>query len=115
MIVQTVGLSDFRDAFRRCNRDDNFSYEGKKVLFDYLEQYSEDTGDPIELDVIALCCDYEESSVQEVIDNYSLDGLDCDGDEIPEDEKIKLVRDYLNDNTCLCGETSSSTFVYAVF
>ena len=37
MIVQTVGLSDFRDAFRACNRSDNFSYEGKKeIVMDYL-------------------------------------------------------------------------------
>ena len=115
MIVQTVGLSDFRDAFRACDRNENFSHEGKKVLFEYLEQYSDDTGEPIELDVIALCCDYEESTVQELIDNYNIDTLDYDGEEASAEDKADLVREYLSDNTALCGETSSGTFIYACF
>ncbi len=54
----TVSLSDFRDAFQV--RKENFSYEGLEALFNYLESYEEDTGEEIELDVIALCCDYTE-------------------------------------------------------
>ena len=57
---QTVNVYDFERAFVDMDRADNFSYEGKKALFEYLEQYEEDTGEEIELDVIGLCCDYSE-------------------------------------------------------
>ena len=55
---QTIGFSEFCDAFRI--RENNFTYEGKRALFDYLESYEDDTGDEIELDVIGLCCEYTE-------------------------------------------------------
>lgn len=56
----TVSEYDFERAFVDANRSNNFSYEGKKALFEYLEQYGEDVGEEVELDVIALCCDYNE-------------------------------------------------------
>ena len=59
---QTVNSSDFVDAFRTHNRMDQFSYEGLKALFEYLEQHEEDTGEETELDVIAICCDFSEYS-----------------------------------------------------
>jgi len=36
------------------NRKTNFSYEGLEILFEYLEELEESTGEEIELDVIAL-------------------------------------------------------------
>lgn len=57
---QTVNFNDFCDAFRYMNRYENFSYDGKKALFDYLENYEEQTGQEMELNVIALCCDFTE-------------------------------------------------------
>ena len=41
-------------------REDQFTYKGKRALFDYLEEMSEGMDEPIELDVIALCCEYSE-------------------------------------------------------
>lgn len=43
MIKQTVNFSQFCDSFSDTYKD-NFSYEGKRALFDYLEDLSEDTG-----------------------------------------------------------------------
>lgn len=57
---QTVNFSMFCDAFNNMGRGDNFSYEGLKALFNYLEEMEENTGEEIELDVIALCCKYTE-------------------------------------------------------
>jgi len=60
-MIQTINKWDFRNAFKSTSQyKDAFSYEGLKALYDYLEQYEDDTGDQIELDVIALCCDYTE-------------------------------------------------------
>lgn len=57
---QTINESQFHDAFIRMNRKENFSYEGRKALFEYLEQYEQDCGEEVEMDVIALCCEYTE-------------------------------------------------------
>ena len=56
----TVNNYQFHRAFEEANRTSNFTYDGLNALFEYLEQYEEDCGKEIELDVIALCCDYSE-------------------------------------------------------
>ena len=73
-IVQSINnVYQFREAFRIAGRGDQFSYEGLEVLFDYLDNLSEDIGEPIELDVVAMCCDYYELSIEEIIDQYNID------------------------------------------
>lgn len=59
-LYTTVNGDVFHDSFIAYGRGEQFSYEGRKALFEYLEQLAEDLGDPMELDVIALCCDYSE-------------------------------------------------------
>ena len=56
---QNINEYQFRRAFE-TSRPNNFSYEGLRALFDYLEQYEEETGQELELDVIAICCDFTE-------------------------------------------------------
>jgi hypothetical protein len=55
----TMNFSQFLDNWYE-SRKNQFSYEGKKALFEYLENYEEETGEQIEFDCIALCCDYTE-------------------------------------------------------
>ena len=111
-IVQSINsVYQFREAFRLAGRMDQFSYEGLEVLFDYLDNLSEDIGEPIELDVIALCCDYYESSIEELIDNHNIDAPE---DEDDPDSIIEVVREYLEDKTSVCGQVSGG-FVYATF
>jgi len=57
---KTINIYDFRDAFHKAGRGNQFTSEGQRALFEYLEGYEEDTGEEIELDVIALCCDFTE-------------------------------------------------------
>jgi hypothetical protein len=67
---QTINLFQFRDAFRDCNRQDNFSYEGLESLFNWFEELDCDT--ETELDVIAICCEFTEyENLEEFQDNYS--------------------------------------------
>lgn len=105
----TVSRYDFERAFADAGRKDQFSYEGLKALFEYLEQYEEDTGEEIELDVIAICCDYSEDSPEDIAANYSIDLVDVD-----EEDQADFVRNYLEAHTTLVGETSTG-FVYACF
>lgn len=69
---QTINQYAFEQAFRDSSRKDTFSYAGLKALFEYLEQYEEDSGEEVELDVIALCCEYTEyENLKEFQDAYS--------------------------------------------
>ena len=68
---QTVNDWDFTDAFHKAGRGKQFSYEGLKALFEHLEDLESDIGEEIELDVIALCCEYMEyDSLKEYNDAY---------------------------------------------
>jgi hypothetical protein len=102
-MIQTVNVSDFRDAFRACGRKDQFSYEGLGILFDYLEEIDPD----FDLDVIALCCDYSEDSPEDIAEAYGID-LPEDQDEI---EHREIVRGYLDNHTTVVGETPNG-FIY---
>lgn len=109
-IVQTLNVYQFRDAFRAAGRYDQFSYKGLECLFDYLEEYSDSTGEPFELDVVALCCDFYEEDAEDIAKNYRIDieGMD-------EDEVVDAVREYLEENTSIVGEHSDNVFVYQAF
>ena len=70
-MIQTINFSQFCDAFSE-ERKNTFTYEGKQALYDYLTDLEEDTGEPIELDTVALCCEYTEySDLAELQKNYS--------------------------------------------
>ena len=105
----TVTAYDFERAFADAGRMDQFSYEGRAVLFDYLEEYEASTGQEIEFDVVALCCDYYEATTEEIILNYRIDveGLD-------DEEQLEAVREYLMDNGAYVGEVADG-FIYSAF
>lgn len=66
-----INFSQFCDSFSDTYKG-NFSYEGKRALFDYLEEYEKETGEDMELDTVGLCCDYVEyKDLAEVQANYS--------------------------------------------
>jgi hypothetical protein len=70
-MYQTITKSQFVDSFRDMNREDNFSYSGLCALYDWFEQMEEDTGSPIELDVIAICCEFSEyEDIDEICNAY---------------------------------------------
>ncbi len=50
----------FVDSFRACGRENQFSYPALCALFEYFEAFEEDTDTELELDPIALCCEWQE-------------------------------------------------------
>ena len=56
---KTITLHTFRNDFQAI-RPGQFSYEGLKALFEYFEDLESQTGEQMELDVIAICCKYTE-------------------------------------------------------
>ena len=100
-------FSGFCDAFRDHGRDDQFTYAGQRALFDYLEAYEEVTGESLEFDVIALCCDYTEATYDEIAEMYSIEADD-------EDDIEDAVRAHLEEHTAIAGEVPGG-FVFANF
>ena len=70
-MIQSINQNQFQDAFMKL-RSDNFSYEGLNALYNYLEQLEDDMEKSIELDVIALCCEYSEyKNLEHLQEDYS--------------------------------------------
>jgi hypothetical protein len=107
---QSITFSQFIDAFKRFDQYDGYGYEALKVIFDYLEDYEEETGADIELDVIAICCDYNAEHYTDIASNCSIDleGLD-------DDEAKQAVIEYIQDNSSYLGEATDGELVYQVF
>jgi len=88
---QNITFCNFCDAFPE-SRETNFSYEGKKALFEYLENYEEDTDTQIDLDIIALCCEYcEYNDVDDYLSNYD---SDIDKEEYTDEEDSLDTEEY---------------------
>ena len=68
---QTVNQSQFASAFHQMGRENNFSHKGLLALFDYFEQCEKDCGTEIVLDVIAICCEFNELDFETIKQEYS--------------------------------------------
>ena len=89
----TINEHDFRDRFHRMDRGNQFSYDGLTALFTALEEYEEDTGEQIEFDVIALCCEFTE------YDNLEEFHSEYDHEEYPDVESIEDSTQVIKFNT----------------
>lgn len=103
-LVLNVTESLFIDMFRKYNRLDNYSYEGLKELYEYLVNLSDDMQEPIELDVIGLCCDYYESTAQEIVNDYKEELQEMLNDEYYDNDLDYIVGEWLQDNGLLISE-----------
>jgi hypothetical protein len=109
-MIQQINFSAFVDAFRHAGRADQFGYSALRALFDYLEELEDSTGEPLELDVIALCCDWAEATAAEILIDYAHD-LDTPEDE-GDQEAAALA--YLCENTHTI-ELAPGHYIYAQF
>lgn len=102
---KSIYFDDFVKAFEEMGRIENFSQQGLKALFDYLEEFEDDTGIEIELNVIALCEDFTEyQDFDEFKGDYSayveehniknLDDLEYHTIVIRVDEKAFIIQDF---------------------
>lgn len=109
-IIQTLNVYQFRDAFMQSSRKEQFSYEALTAIFEYLEEYSDSTGEPVELDIVGICCEWSEMTWQEIAQYYDVDLSQCTDD----DERIGEVEDFLSQNTQY-KEFSEGSFVFIQF
>jgi len=93
----TVSFSSFADSFNAA-RPGSFSYDGLRVLFDYLREYEESTGEELELDVIAFCSEFfEYNNIKEFNEDYgseyeSYEEVEGGVDVVPIDDNRFIVK-----------------------
>lgn len=102
-MYETVNLNTFLSAFSKV-RPDNFTPEALELIYEFLVSYEDETNMEVELDVIAICCDFIEMTHSEVAEAFS----------IPKNDTNSIV-DFLENKTLFLGLTSSDTFVFQSF
>ena len=71
-MIQTINQSMFIDAFKAMGRETQFSYGALVALFQYMEDTEDNCGEQVELDVVALCCEFTEySDLEEFNEAYN--------------------------------------------
>ena len=73
-IYEKFDYSMFESRFRDYNRLGQFP-TGLRALWNYIESVTFCSEEPIELDVIALCCEYEETDIENVLHEYGMDDI----------------------------------------
>jgi len=81
---QSINFYQFKNWFKE-NRPNNFSDAGLLALFNYVEEYEENSGQEIEFDPIALCVEYQE------YDDLEAFWSDYDKEKYPD---LETLRDY---------------------
>jgi hypothetical protein len=117
-MISRVNFNEFCDGLEKGS---GFSYEGKLVLFDYLESLEEDTGEHIEFDAVAIRCEFSEATLDELIEQYS-DLAELCPEFNQEEPSIKeweamhnTAKEFLENNTILCGVTKDGGYVFQEF
>ena len=100
----TVTSAMFSDAFRHMGRENQFSREALEALFEYIENYEEDTGIRVELDVVGLCCEFTEyeraiTAAEDYGFTSELEADNYEDAESYEDAKEEEALEWLQDRT----------------
>ena len=102
LVIKIDAVDQLRNEFVKCDRD-YYSYDGYQAILDYFNELEED----IELDIVAICGDFNEVSFEEFINDYN---VELEEDEIQEEAVI----DYL-DNNAGFYQILDDTIIYTVF
>lgn len=106
---QTINQTQFINAFQSWGAyKDNFSYAGLELLFNYFEEFEADTESEIELDVVAICCEFSEMDITEFLQAYNPLVISSS-----EEEQVQAIVEYLEYNTSFIGYTDDKTFIFA--
>lgn len=108
-LIQRVNPSELYHMACRMGRGHNFGHKGWQAIGEYLEGYSDAIGEPVEIDIIGICCEYSsDDSTGEWWENYGqYSNIDPEEwQQASEEEKLELIRDYLEYNTSVvCCES----------
>lgn len=83
--------------------DHQFSYAAAHALAEYYEDLEDEMGEEIEIDPVAIACDWTEyADKKELLDAYGY-RIDADDDTngLDEEDKLEALLDDLRDNTTI--------------
>lgn len=108
-----IGESEFIDTLR-ADEYVKWSYGAAKALYEYFEQYEDDTGEDIELDPVAIRCEFSEyTTCDEAASNYfEYEGMEYDEDGaelLTADELEDKARAFLEDRTTVLEAKTPAT------
>lgn len=101
-MIQRVDASELYHMACRMDRGEQFGYNGWRAIGEYLESLSDDIEEPIEADVVGICCDYSKAdSAEEWWQDYGKHSTIAPEEwgNADDDAKLELIRDYLEYNT----------------
>tara|TARA_Y100000361_G_scaffold118248_1_gene109584 strand:- start:754 stop:1065 length:312 start_codon:yes stop_codon:yes gene_type:complete len=102
-MIRTITEFDFVKSFDDVNRSSNFTIAGRKALFNHFEEINPD----MELDPIAICCEYTEyASLEEWKQDYGYEPYD-------EDEDDEDALDFLIDQTMVLELANGGIIIQA--
>ena len=79
---------------------------GANALAQELEEYEDSTGEELEFDIVAIRCDWNEDTAEELLSNYGQNP----------DDTIEDVIQYVEDNTILIiVDNDPKTYLYQAF
>ena len=105
-MYQLINEYQFRDAFLQSDTyKNNFTYDGLTILFDWLEELAQDTGQETPFDMVSIACEFSEGSPREIFEAFDIEPMEDD------DGHWLAVREYLEDNGSYVGHTDS-TIIY---
>lgn len=89
----TLTTFEIADALQK-DKNANWSWTGSLALAEYLEEIEESTGEEMELDIVAIRCDFSEygSALECAVDHgwsHEADILDSDDNLRPDDEVLE--------------------------
>ena len=109
MLVTTIDNGcQLQQLFREYGRENYFSPEGFDALYDYLDEYSNDIGEPFKVDVIAICGEFTEyESYKELYNDYSYsyNNSSKSFDELETANELDDFKEWLNDSTIVIEVT----------
>lgn len=109
-IVQTIDSFNQFYAAIYDTRLDQFSRYAWEKIYDYLEEVSDATEEPIEFDCVAWCCEFSEyEDINAFVNCY---GFEFSSDDLDDEEKLEEIEVWLNDKTTvLCVKEDCILFV----
>jgi len=89
MLVKKLNAQELKEEFKSYDRD-YYSLEACQAMIDMFEEYEAD----IELDIIALCGEFTEDCLEDILENYGLESRE-------ELEDNTIVRDTLHETVLI--------------
>ena len=107
-IIDTLHEAQFAEEFKKIRKDD-FTWDGLRVLFRYLDEFSEETGEDIEFCPVSFCCEFDEYNLEEFNKDYDMNIESFENFDIEKHEnelnasRIRII-DFFTCRDCTTGE-----------